>query len=120
VIGDGAGVWSWLHLDDAAGATVAALDRGNPGLYNIADDDPAPTAEWLPYLAETIGAKPPMRIPKWLAGPLAGSVAVQWMTEARGASNAKAKRELNWQPRRPSWREGFRDGLDEAPAAEAP
>jgi nucleoside-diphosphate-sugar epimerase len=114
VIGAGAGVWSWIHVDDAAAATVAALERGAPGLYNIADDDPAPTAEWLPYLAEAVGAKPPMRVPKWLARLMAGPVAVQWMTEGRGASNAKAKRELDWQPRWRSWREGFRDGLDGA------
>jgi nucleoside-diphosphate-sugar epimerase len=107
VIGDGAGVWSWIHVDDAAAATVAALEHGDPGLYNIADDDPAPTSEWLPYLAEALGAKPPMRVPKWLARLLAGPVPVRWMTEGRGSSNAKAKRELGWQPRWQSWRDGF-------------
>jgi nucleoside-diphosphate-sugar epimerase len=107
VIGDGAGVWSWIHVDDAAAATVAALERGDPGLYNIADDDPAPTSEWLPYLAEAVGAKPPMRVPKWLARLLAGPVPARWMTEGRGSSNAKAKRELGWQPRWQSWRDGF-------------
>jgi nucleoside-diphosphate-sugar epimerase len=111
VVGDGAGVWSWIHLDDAAAAAVAALERGAPGIYNIADDDPAPTSQWLPYLADAVGAKPPMRVPKWLARTMAGSVAVQWMTEGRGASNQKAKRELGWEPRWPSWRQGFREGL---------
>jgi 2-alkyl-3-oxoalkanoate reductase len=111
VIGDGAGVWSWIHLDDAASATVAALERGAPGVYNVADDDPARVSEWLPYLAKAVGAKPPMRVPKWIARPMAGSVAVRWMTEARGASNEKAKRELSWQPAFRSWREGFREGL---------
>src|SRR5215211_892625 len=111
IIADGAGVWSWIHLDDAAAATVAALERGDPGSYNITDDEPAPVSQWLPYLAEAVGAKPPMRVPKWLARPLAGAVAVRWMTEARGASNEKAKRELDWQLAWPSWRKGFRDGL---------
>jgi len=111
IIADGAGVWSWIHLDDAAAATVAALERGDPGSYNITDDEPAPVSQWLPYLAEAVGAKPPMRVPKWLARPLAGAVAVRWMTEARGASNEKAKRELDWQLAWPSWGKGFRDGL---------
>jgi 2-alkyl-3-oxoalkanoate reductase len=114
IVGDGAGVWSWTHVDDAASAAVAALDHGSPGLYNVTDDDPAPVADWLPYLAEMVGAKPPMRVPRWLGRLLAGSVATQWMTEGRGSSNAKATRELDWQPRWSSWREGFRDGLDEA------
>jgi nucleoside-diphosphate-sugar epimerase len=114
IVGDGAGVWSWTHVDDAASAAVAALDHGNPGLYNITDDDPAPVADWLPYLAEMVGAKPPMRVPRWLGRLLAGAVATQWMTEGRGSSNAKARRELDWQPKWSSWREGFRDGLDEA------
>jgi nucleoside-diphosphate-sugar epimerase len=113
LVGDGAGVWSWIHLDDAAAATVAALDRAAPGLYNVADDDPAPVSEWLPYLADVVGAKPPMRVPTWLARPMAGAVPVRWMTEGRGASNEKAKRELGWQPRWASWRDGFREGLDE-------
>jgi 2-alkyl-3-oxoalkanoate reductase len=111
VIGDGAGVWSWIHVEDAAAATVAALERGAPGVYNVVDDEPAPVLEWLPYLAESVGAKPPMRVPKWLGLPLAGSAAARWMTEARGASNEKAKRELDWRPAWPSWRQGFRDGL---------
>jgi 2-alkyl-3-oxoalkanoate reductase len=108
VIGTGGGVWSWLHVDDAAAATVAAL-QGGSGVYNITDDEPAPVREWLPYWAEVLGAKPPMRVPKWLGRLAAGRVAVQWMTEARGSSNEKAKRELGWQPRWRSWREGFRE-----------
>jgi len=114
VIGDGAGVWSWIHLDDAAAATVAALQRGASGIYNVTDDEPAPVSEWLPFLAEAVGAKPPMRFPKWLARLVAGPVAVRWMTEGRGSSNARAKRDLAWQPRWSSWRDGFRDGLGEA------
>jgi nucleoside-diphosphate-sugar epimerase len=115
VIGDGAGVWSWTHLDDAAVATVAALEQGASGVYNITDDDPAPVSEWLPYLAEAVGAKPPMRVPKWLGLLLAGEVTVRWTTEARGSSNDKAKRELGWQPKWPSWREGFQKGLEQEP-----
>jgi nucleoside-diphosphate-sugar epimerase len=113
IVGDGAGVWSWIHLDDAASAAAAALDHGRPGLYNVTDDDPAPVSDWLPYLADAVGAKPPMRVPRWLGRLLAGSVATQWMTEGRGSSNAKARRELDWQPTWSSWREGFRHGLDE-------
>ena len=113
VIGDGGGVWSWIHLDDAAAATLAALERGGRGVYNVVDDEPARTSEWLPYLAEAVGAKPPMRVPAWLARPMAGSVAVRWMTEGRGASNDKAKRELAWQPAWRSWRDGFRGGLED-------
>ena len=111
VIGDGGGVWSWIHLDDAAAATVAALERGRPGIYNVADDEPAPVSEWLPYLAQTIGAKPPLRVPAWLGRIAAGEVPVRWMTEGRGASNTKIKRELGWQPAYASWRDGFREGL---------
>jgi 2-alkyl-3-oxoalkanoate reductase len=107
VVGDGAGVWSFIHIDDAASATVAALDHGAPGIYNIVDDDPAPAAEWIPYLATVIGAKPPRRVPVWLGRILAGEVPVSMMTRIRGSSNAKAKRELDWEPRYPSWREGF-------------
>jgi nucleoside-diphosphate-sugar epimerase len=114
IIGKGTGVWSFIHLDDAAAATVAAVERGETGVYNIVDDDPAPVAEWLPHLAEAVGAKPPMRLPVWLARPAAGEVVVRWMTEARGASNEKAKRELDWQPAWPSWRDGFRHGLGDA------
>ena len=107
IVGDGAGVWSFLHVADAASATVAALDRGAPGIYNIVDDDPAPADEWIPYLAEVIGAKPPRRVPVWLGRVLAGDVPVSMMTRVRGSSNAKARRELEWEPRYPSWREGF-------------
>jgi 2-alkyl-3-oxoalkanoate reductase len=117
IIGDGAGIWSWVHLDDAAAAAVAALERGRRGVYNIVDDQPARVAEWLPYLAEVVGAKAPMRVPAWLGRLAVGEVGVQWMTEARGSSNSKAKRQLGWQPAWSSWREGFRDGLTEAGAA---
>jgi nucleoside-diphosphate-sugar epimerase len=119
IIGDGAGVWSWTHLDDAAGATVAALEHGERGIYNITDDEPARVSEWLPYLADAVGAKQPMRVPAWLARIMAGSVAVRWMTEGRGSSNAKAKRELDWQPTWASWRQGFRSGLGEAASVSA-
>jgi nucleoside-diphosphate-sugar epimerase len=118
VVGGGGGVWSWIHLDDAASATVAALERGSRGIYNIVDDEPARASECLPYLAEVIGAKPPMHVPAWLGRFLAGEAAVGMMTEARGASNAKAKRELGWQPSFPSWREGFRDGLTDSASAQ--
>ncbi|TCC45432.1 NAD(P)-dependent oxidoreductase [Kribbella pittospori] len=114
IVGDGAGVWSWTHIDDAAAATVAALEHGRPGVYNITDDEPARVSEWLPYLAESVGAKPPMRVPRWLGRLMAGEVAVRWMTEGRGASNNKAKHELDWRPSWPSWREGFRSGLDDS------
>jgi nucleoside-diphosphate-sugar epimerase len=117
VIGNGGGIWSWLHVDDAAAATVAALEHGPRGVYNIVDDEPAPVAIWLPYLAEVIGAKAPMRVPVWLARLLAGDAGVEWMTQGRGASNAKAKRELEWRPAWSSWRDGFRHALlDPAPA----
>jgi 2-alkyl-3-oxoalkanoate reductase len=117
IVGDGAGVWSWIHVDDAAAATVAALERGRRGIYNVVDDDPAPVADWLPYLADAVGAKPPMRIPVWLGRLAAGEVGVRMMTQARGASNEKAKRELGWRPEWSSWREGFRAGLRDEPAA---
>jgi nucleoside-diphosphate-sugar epimerase len=107
LVGDGAGYSSWVHLDDAASATVLALEQKAQGVFNIVDDEPAPASEWLPYLAACAGAKRPMRIPKWLARLLAGDQAVVMMTEGRGFSNAKAKRELGWEPRYPSWREGF-------------
>jgi nucleoside-diphosphate-sugar epimerase len=109
VVGDGAGVWSFIHIEDAADATVAAVERGAPGIYNIVDDEPAPVAEWLPGVAATIGAKPPRRVPRWLGRILAGEAATVMMTEVRGASNAKAKRELGWQPSHSSWREGFEE-----------
>jgi nucleoside-diphosphate-sugar epimerase len=108
IVGDGGGVWSWIHLDDAASAAVLALERDGPVVYNIVDDEPAPVREWLPALAEALGAKPPRRIPTWLGRLLAGEAVVLMSTEARGASNEKAKRELAWTPRHPSWREGFR------------
>jgi nucleoside-diphosphate-sugar epimerase len=111
VVGGGSGVWSFTQVEDAAAATAAAVARGAPGIYNVVDDEPAPVAEWLPALAEAVGAKPPRRAPRWLGRLVAGGAAVMLMTEARGASNAKAKRELGWQPRYPSWREGFREGL---------
>jgi nucleoside-diphosphate-sugar epimerase len=119
MIGDGAGVWTWIHLDDAAAATVAAVERGHAGIYNIVDDEPATVAEWLPYLAESVGAKQPMRVPTWLGRMAAGQTTVQWMTQARGASNAKAKRELDWNPTWATWRTGFRHGLHEVPKAAA-
>jgi 2-alkyl-3-oxoalkanoate reductase len=108
IVGDGGGIWSFVHLDDAAAATVLALERGEPGVHNVVDDEPAPVREWLPALAAAIGAKPPRRVPRWLARLLAGEAGVALMTEIRGASNAKAKRELGWAPRYPSWRQGFR------------
>jgi 2-alkyl-3-oxoalkanoate reductase len=114
IIGDGAGVWSWIHLDDAAAATVAAVERGVRGVYNVVDDEPAPVSVWLPYLAEVVGAKRPLRVPAWLGRLAAGEVAVQWMTQGRGSSNAKAKRELDWRPIWTTWRDGFRDGLTDS------
>ncbi len=107
IVGDGGGIWSFVHLEDAAAATVLALERGAPGLYNIVDDEPAPVREWLPALAAAIGAKPPRRVPRWLARLAAGEAGVVLMMEVRGASNQKAKRELGWTPRYPSWRDGF-------------
>jgi nucleoside-diphosphate-sugar epimerase len=111
VVGDGGGYVSWLHLDDAASATVLAVEQQATGVFNIVDDEPAPASEWLPYLAACLGAEPPMRVPEEDARPLAGDVAVTMMTEGRGFSNAKAKRELGWELSYPSWRQGFKDGL---------
>lgn len=111
MIGDGAGIWTWIHLDDAAAATVAAIEHGRAGIYNIVDDDPAPVSEWLPHLADCIGARRPLRVPKWIGRLAAGETIVRWMTEARGASNAKARRELGWQPAWSSWRTGFQHAL---------
>jgi nucleoside-diphosphate-sugar epimerase len=111
IIGSGAGIWSFLHADDAAGATAAAVAAGTPGIYNIADDEPAPVREWLPYLAEAVGARPPLRVPGWVGRLAAGEAAAALMTRAAGASNAKAKRELGWALRWASWRDGFRRGL---------
>ncbi len=107
VVGDGGGIWSFIHIEDAAEATVAALTRGRRGLYNIVDDDPAPVAEWLPAVASAVGAPPPRHVPRWLGRIAAGEAGVVMMTEVRGASNEKAKRELGWKPGHPSWREGF-------------
>jgi nucleoside-diphosphate-sugar epimerase len=111
LVGSGTGYCSWVHLDDAASATVLAVEQKARGVFNIVDDEPAPASEWLPYLAASAGAKRPMRVPKWLARPLAGDIAVIMMTEGRAFSNAKAKRELGWELRFPSWRQGFREGL---------
>ncbi len=108
VIGGGTGIWSFIEITDAAAATLAAVDHGAPGVYNIVDSDPAPVAEWLPYLAEVAGAKPPLRVPAWLGRLLAGELVVTQMTTVRGSSNEKAKKELGWEPRYASWREGFR------------
>ena len=108
VIGGGTGIWSFIEITDAAAATLAAVERGAPGVYNVADSDPAPVAEWLPYLAEVLGAKPPLRVPAWLGRILAGEFVVAQMTGARGSSNEKARKELGWEPRYASWREGFR------------
>ena len=109
IVGDGGGIWSLVHLEDAAAATVLALERGTPGIYNVVDDEPAAVREWLPALAATIGAKPPRRVPRWLARLLAGQAGVVLMTEIRGASNAKATRVLGWSLRYPSWRQWFVD-----------
>ncbi len=107
VVGGGGGIFSWLHLDDGAAATVAALERSGPAIYNIVDDEPAPVRDWLPVLANALGAKPPRHVPAWMGRLFAGQAAVVMGTQARGASNAKAKRELGWTPRYPSWRLGF-------------
>lgn len=111
VVGGGTGVFSLIHVEDAASATVAALERGDPGVYNIVDDDPAPMHEWLPAYAEALGAPRPLRAPKLVARIAAGKAAAAFASELRGASNAKARRELGWEPRFPSWREGFRTEL---------
>jgi nucleoside-diphosphate-sugar epimerase len=112
IVGDGGGVWSFLHVDDAATATAAAIEGGAPGIYNVCDDEPATVAEWMPVLAEAIGARAPRHAPVWLARLLAGEAGVVLMTEIRGASNEKAKGELGWRPRFATWREGFRSGLE--------
>jgi nucleoside-diphosphate-sugar epimerase len=117
IIGDGGGVWSFIHVDDAAVATIAAIERGAHGIYNVVDDEPAAVAHWLPALAGGLGAKQPRRIPVWLGRLAAGEAAVHTFTAIRGASNAKARRELGWRMRFPSWREGFRVGLDAEPLA---
>lgn len=108
VIAGGPGTWSFIEITDAAAATLAAVEQGAPGAYNVVDSDPAPVSEWLPYLAEVAGAKPPLRMPAWLGRLLGGEFVVAQMTEGRGASNEKARKELGWEPRYESWREGFR------------
>ena len=112
IIGGGGGIWSFIHVMDAARATIAAISRGSAGVYNIADDEPAKVATWLPVLAKEVGAKPPHKIPYWLGELMIGKAGVMMMTQVRGCSNAKAKRELNWTPIYPSWRIGFADGLE--------
>ena len=107
IVGSGSGVSSFIHLEDAAAATVLALELDGPGVFNVVDDEPAAVREWLPVLADTLGAKPPRRVPRWLARLVAGEAAVVLATESRGASNARAKRELGWNLRWPTWREGF-------------
>jgi nucleoside-diphosphate-sugar epimerase len=111
VAGKGTGVWSFIHIEDAAAATVEAIEHGRRGIYNVVDDEPAPVSEWLPELAKAVGAKPPRHVPLWLARLAGGDVVAIMMSELRGSSNTKAKRELGWQPRYPSWREGFAKGL---------
>jgi nucleoside-diphosphate-sugar epimerase len=108
LIGGGTGIWSFIEITDAAAATLAAVECGAPGVYNVVDSDPAPVSEWLPYLATVLGAKPPLRMPAWLGRLLAGDFAVALMTSARGSSNDRARKELGWEPRYASWREGFR------------
>ena len=111
IVGPGTGTASFIHVEDAAAATVAALDHGAPGIYNVTDDEPAPMKKWLPVYAESLGAKRPLRVPTWLARVVGGRMAVEFAVNLRGASNARAKRELGWQPRYPSWRKGFREAL---------
>jgi nucleoside-diphosphate-sugar epimerase len=117
IVDEGTGIWSFVHIDDAARATLAAIDRGQRGVFNIVDDDPAPVSAWLKALASALGAKPPHHIPMWLARFLIGEQGIMFMTEARGASNLKAKRELGWKPQLASWREGFARALGEYSAA---
>jgi len=111
IVGSGAGVFSFIHVDDAADATVSAVERGDAGIYNVTDDDPARMADWMPEYAEALGAKKPLKVPKLVARLAAGELAVRWATEMRGASNEKAKRELGWKPTYASWRQGFREAL---------
>ena len=111
IVGGGGGVWSLVHISDAASATVAAIERGNPGIYHVVDDEPAAVRDWLPDLARALGAKPPRRVPAWIARRLAGKAAVDLMTQACGVSNETTKRELDWSPQYPSWRVGFTEGL---------
>jgi nucleoside-diphosphate-sugar epimerase len=111
VVGDGGGMWSFIHVDDAAEATAVAVERGRRGVFSVVDDDPAPARDWLPELARVLGAKPPRRVPRWVGRLLAGEAATVMMTEVRGASNEKARRDLGWTPRYASWRQGFAHGL---------
>jgi 2-alkyl-3-oxoalkanoate reductase len=111
IVGRGAGIWSFVHVDDVAAATLLAAERGRPGIYNIVDDDPAPVSDWLPALAKAVGAPPPLRIPVFIARLAIGAHGISLMNEIRGASNAKAKREFSWKPFYPTWRSGFREGL---------
>jgi nucleoside-diphosphate-sugar epimerase len=111
IVGGGGGIWSFIHVDDAASATVIAAERSQTGLFNIADDEPAAVSEWLPYLANVLGAKPPLRVPTFVARPMIGQHGITMMTTARGSSNAKARKEMGWAPAYPSWRQGFREGL---------
>jgi nucleoside-diphosphate-sugar epimerase len=120
LVGTSAGIWSLIHTTDAAAATVAAIEGGPPGVYNVTDDDPAPIGEILPDLANAIGAKPPRHVPAWLGRLFGGPMAVAMMQELRGSSNAKAKRELGWEPHFASWRRGFREGLAQAPEVQLP
>jgi nucleoside-diphosphate-sugar epimerase len=120
IVGDGGGFFSWIHLDDAAAATVLALEYDGPAIYNIVDDEPAPVREWLPVLANALGAKPPRHVPVWLARLIAGEFAVMMGTEARGASNAKAKRDLGWAPRYTTWRNGFKAAYSATSIADGP
>ncbi|MFL6006172.1 MAG: NAD-dependent epimerase/dehydratase family protein [Gaiellaceae bacterium] len=114
IVGDGGGMASFIHIEDAARATSAAIERGRRGIYNVVDDDPAPASAWLPYAAGVVGAKPPRHVPFWLGKLVAGEMLATMMVDGRGASNAKAKRELDWQPLYPSWREGFVNGMESA------
>ncbi|KAA1424807.1 NAD(P)-dependent oxidoreductase [Mumia zhuanghuii] len=111
VVGGGTGVWSFVHIDDVGSATVAAVERGAPGIYNIVDDEPAPVNQWLPFLAEQVGGKKPMRLPAWIARPLIGQFGTALMTSVRGSSNAKAKQALGWTPTYATWRQGFKTGI---------
>lgn len=120
IVGNGGGVWSFVHIDDVAQATVAALASPTAhGRYNVVDDEPARVADWLPYLAQVVGARPPRRVPVWLARPLLGEQGIRMMTEVRGSRNTRARQELGWEPRYPSWRVGFRDELAPTPAGAA-
>jgi nucleoside-diphosphate-sugar epimerase len=120
VVGGGTGIWSFAHIDDVASATKAAIESDVTGIFNVVDDEPAAVSEWLPYLAAAIGAKPPRHVPAWVGRIAVGELGLSMMTETRGASNEKAKRELGWQLRYPSWRLGFKEGLaDDVPRGQA-